>query len=635
MRLFPSPVLRVGLGLAFATVLFPFAVPSLRAQNAGAQIGYVYPAGARRGETVRVIVGGRQLQGVEEALVSGEGVGARVLGVERPLKPEERNKLREELAGLKKQTEPPPDAARLAELQQQLAQPGGGALPPALQETVTLELSLAPDAAPGPRDLRLRGRGGLTLPLVFVVGDLPELSFPPVAATAARSAPGSEKAVAQALGEALTVTPPVVVNGQILAGESDRVRFVGKKGWRLIVAVHARALVPYLADAVPGWFQAVTSLRDAQGNELAFADDFRFSPDPVLAFRLPADGDYTLIVRDALYRGREDFVYRVALGELPFVAGVFPLGGRPGEEVDFALNGWNLPAATRRARLPEVSGVHVLELGPCRAATGEIGVEVDERPAIAEIETGEGPGSEPQRLAPPVVVDGRIGRPRDADEFSFFARAGEPLVIGVSARGLRSPLDGVLQVFGPDGKVVADNDDCEDGADGLSTHHADPRVSFAPAVDGVHRVRLADAQGRGGHDFGYRLHVGPPRPDFALRVVPSSVNLRRGGSAKVSVYAWRRDGFAGAVSLALSGAPPGWRIEPAEIPAGAEKVELTLFAGGRTPPGVVKLELNGAATTGGVVLRRRAVPADDRMQAFFYRHLVPAQEWVAAVRGGK
>ena len=30
-----------------------------------------------------------------------------------------------------------------------------------------------------------------------------------------------------------------------------------------------------------------------------------------------------------IYRGREDFVYRIALGELPFITGIFPLG-RPG-----------------------------------------------------------------------------------------------------------------------------------------------------------------------------------------------------------------------------------------------------------------------------------------------------------------
>ena len=39
-----------------------------------------------------------------------------------------------------------------------------------------------------------------------------------------------------------------------------------------------------------------------------------------------------LAINDAIYRGREDFVYRVTVGELPFVTSIFPLGrprGRP------------------------------------------------------------------------------------------------------------------------------------------------------------------------------------------------------------------------------------------------------------------------------------------------------------------
>lgn len=602
-----------------------------RAQGNAPQPGYVFPAGARQGETVRVIVGGRQMQGVQEAFVSGGGVTARVLDHDRPLKPEERNKMREELAALKKQSEAPAPE-KIAELERRLATVGGGALPPALQETVTLELTVAPDAAPGPRDLRLRAKNGLAAPLSFVVGDLPEVSFPAVAATMPRPEAGSAKAVAQAANEALTVTPPVVVNGQILPGESDRIRFAGKRGERLIVAVHARVLIPYLADAVPGWFQAAASLLDATGAELAYADDFRFQPDPVLAFRLPTDGDYTLVVRDALYRGREDFVYRVALGELPFVAGVFPLGGAPGREIDFALNGWNLPAAVRRARLPEESGVWPLDLGRCRAATGLVEVAVDDSPEEMEKEpVGARKGA--QSLTPPVAVNGRIGRPGDVDEFVFAAKAGLPQVVELTARRLRSPLDGAMQVLGPDGKTVAANDDCEDKADGLSTHHADPRILFTPAVDGTYRIRLADAQGRGGHDYGYRLRVGPPRPDFDLRVVPSSVNLRPGASAKVTVYALRRDGFAGKITLALRDPPPGWRLAQAEIGANADKAELTLHASGQVEPGAVALSMEGVARIDGAERRRRVVPADDRMQAFFYRHLVPAHEWVAAVRG--
>ena len=49
---------------------------------------------------------------------------------------------------------------------------------------------------------------------------------------------------------------------------------------------------------------------------------------------MPADGEYIVEIKDAIYRGREDFVYRVAIGEFPFVTGVFPLGGPAGEQDD-------------------------------------------------------------------------------------------------------------------------------------------------------------------------------------------------------------------------------------------------------------------------------------------------------------
>jgi hypothetical protein len=47
----------------------------------------------------------------------------------------------------------------------------------------------------------------------------------------------------------------------------------------------------------------------------------------------------------------------------------------------------------------------------------------------------------------------------------------------------------------------------------------------------------------------------------------------------------------------------------------------------------VALHLEGEAKIGGRDIRHAAVPADDMMQAFYYRHLVPATEWMAAVTG--
>jgi hypothetical protein len=155
------------------------------------------------------------------------------------------------------------------------------------------------------------------------------------------------------------VTLPTVINGQIMPGEVDRYRFSARRGQSLVVVVSARDLIPYLADAVPGWFQATVALYDAKGKELAYDDDFRFQPDPVLHFEIPRDGDYFVEIKDSIYRGREDFVYRIALGELPFVTSIFPLGGRGGERTVVELKGWNLPtntlvteAALRRRHVP-------------------------------------------------------------------------------------------------------------------------------------------------------------------------------------------------------------------------------------------------------------------------------------------
>jgi hypothetical protein len=62
----------------------------------------------------------------------------------------------------------------------------------------------------------------------------------------------------------------------------------------------------------------------------------------VIYYEVPEDGQYVVEIRDSIYRGREDFVYRITLGELPFVTGVFPLGARAGQEVTVELQGWNL-----------------------------------------------------------------------------------------------------------------------------------------------------------------------------------------------------------------------------------------------------------------------------------------------------
>jgi hypothetical protein len=381
---------------------------------------------------------------------------------------------------------------------------------------------------------------------------------------------------------------PVVVNGQVMPGDIDRFRISASQGQRLICKVAARSLVPYLADAVPGWFQAALTLYDSEGKELVFVDDDHFDPDPLLAYDVPADGDYVLEIRDAIYRGREDFTYRLTVAD------------------------------ARSMDVPVVSAAH----GPAR-----------EKGDTAEVEPNNTlPAA--QAITLPALLHGHIDKPGDADLYAFDGQAGQSVVIETRARREGSPLDSVLLLKGPDGKVLAVSDDHVDRREGLVTHHADSYLVEKLPADGRYTVQVGDIQGKGGAKHAYRLRITPSRPGFDLRVTPATLSVTPGGSVPVTVHVFRRDGFEGPVKLALSGGPEGVRLSGAVIPPGREKVHATITVPWKTQEGASEIALKGEARIGGQVVRKAAVPAEDRMQAFLWRHLVPVEQWVLTVVKG-
>ncbi len=245
------------------------------------------------------------------------------------------------------------------------------------------------------------------------------------------------------------------------------------------------------------------------------------------------------------------------------------------------------------------------------------------------------PNGEPakaQQVALPMIINGRIDAPGDWDVFSFKGRAGEKIVADVDARKLDSPLDSVLKLTDADGRQLAMNDDYADKGDGLSTHHADSFLLAELPTTGTYSVWLGDSQHKGGLEYGYRLRLSEPRPDFALRVVPSSVSVRAGTSAPITVYALRRDGFTGEIKIFLKDAPKGITINGnSRLPADKEQIKLTISAVQVPPVEPCRLAFEGRALLDGHEIIRSAAPADDMMQAFIYHHLVPARDFMLAV----
>ncbi|MEI6032788.1 MAG: hypothetical protein WCS65_00740 [Verrucomicrobiae bacterium] len=624
-------------------VAFCAAAGASRAQQSNdPTLAYVYPAGGKKGSSLDVAVGGQRLEKMTGAIVSGAGVQAVVTGFSRPLPGKRFQEFREAIAERRKEimdSMPPGGGKKLPkeDIAEILQEDGATAEEirlfrimqnqkndpkrqenNQLVETVTVRLDIAADAAKGPRSLRLFGKNGLSNPLAIFVGDFPEERLP-----------GSLEPPLPALP---TIRFPVVLNGQILPGQSNRYLFHATMGDKLLFVAQARDLMPYLADAVPGWFQAVLTIFAADGREVASAQSDRFSPDPLLVFDVKESGDFQLEIRDALHRGREDFVYRITAGRIPFVTGIFPLGGSSTSATAVEVSGWNLSRQSLSAQVPPGEGIQRVPLLANGFATADVSFAHD---TLAETFAAE-PDNDTAHaalLAVPTAVNGRIELPGDVDIFAVKCKKGEPLALEVFARRLNSPLDSYLRITDASGRQLAYNDDQDDIGSGWLTHHADSRLWFDPPATGLFYVHLGDAQRQGGKEFSYRLLIGRPRPDFALRVAPSGITGTPGSFAPITVYALRKDGFSGDISLSAS--PAGFSLSGGCIPGGRDSVPVTLKfpAAPIGDPQIIgapqTVEITGTAEISGVEVSRKAVPADDKLQAFFFHHLVPAPDLLA------
>lgn len=555
-------------------------------QAVSPQLGYAYPAGARQGSTVDVVLGGQRLAGNARVL-AGTGITVEVVDYVKPMTQKEVQDTRDKLQaaaqklGLGATLRPglrtnPVQLARIAneagidekDLKRYFAFIRERADPkkqpnPQLAETLTLKLKIAPNAPLGLHEIRVVSAMGISNPVRFYVDRFPEYC---------EIEPNDDEPCPVDKGL------PVILNGQIMPGEEDAFSIPLKKGQPFQISAMARAITPYLADAVPGWFQAHLSLKDPDGREVAYADHDGFNQDPSMSHTPAKDGKYTLSIRDAIYRGREDFVYRIYVGPPSSSSKLaFASDGMKEKEPN------NAPSQTVMVSLPE-------------------------------------------------TISGSIAAPGDADCFRFRGNAGEKVVVEVTARRAGSPLDSSVTVTDSNGKMVAYNDDYDDKAASLITHQADSYAAFTLPATGIYTVTIRDTQAKGGPEYRYRLRVSRAEPDFELRVVPSAITLRPGICTPVTVFALRRDGFDGDINLQLEKAPKGVQLSGGLLPAGADQVRVTISSGFvSTEP--FELVLSGSATVGGRAIVRDAVPADDMMQAFAYRHLVPASRWLALTAG--
>jgi hypothetical protein len=398
------------------------------------------------------------------------------------------------------------------------------------------------------------------------------------------------------------------------------------------------------------------TLSDTAGKRLGFVDDFRFKPDPVLFHKVEKDGEYVLEVRDILYRGSQDFIYRVRIGPWPYVTHVYPLGGRRNSTAKIELFGVNLPNNSMDLALgadsPPLRYLSVKQNG---MTSNAVPFAVDDLPEVQESEPNDSI-AQANRVPVPVVINGRIQKSGDEDYFIFKAEEGQKLLMEVDARRLDSPLDSVLTLLDAAGKKLAENDDPPpamatpnpldlnqpfpnlvsqvDPRDALVTHVADSRLVYTFAKAGDYVLRIRDAQEKGGEEYAYRLKIVPALPDYVLRINSDTARLVQGDSVVMGVTVLRKNDFDGAISLSVQDLPPELTAGEAVIPAKEQEAKLTITAAANAAPGLYMPAIVGTATADKQTLVRKAIPVESVVQAFYIKHWVPTKGCVLEVKEG-
>ena len=315
-----------------------FALSALAASAlfaADPYIGYIYPCGIQAGTTNRLVIGGQNLYRIRGMHFSREGL--HVLNIENvpgfsPPTGRQRKHLVKWLDGIAagNREEPPLpddphidewrsnswwralgtlDAGKLAIVESALFTPRNPLqATPSIRQKLLVTVAADASAELGLGELCLYGPAGISAPRPFEITSSAHVAEP-LYAPPHRPAAELPPIEVPAGGE-------VLLDGQIMPGSTDAFRLKLEKGRRYSFTATARELQPYVGDAVPGFFNASLTLRDESGAVVASADDeMRFRPDPVMDFEPESDGVYRLEIHDVLYRGREDFVYKVAVAE--------------------------------------------------------------------------------------------------------------------------------------------------------------------------------------------------------------------------------------------------------------------------------------------------------------------------------
>ncbi len=398
------------------------------------------------------------------------------------------------------------------------------------------KFTVAPDAALGEHSLRLRSSHGVTEVKSFWVGQFPTVD---------------EAEPNNGFDEVQRVELNTTVHG--VAGNEDEDYYVVtlKKGQRLSVEIEAMRLGRLL-------FDSFVSVLDSKRFEIASCDDVPLlRTDSFVSLLAPEDGDFRIVVREAAYEGSDACQYRLHIGTFPRPSAVHPVGGKPGETIEFSFIGDPSGPINQSITLPaDAVGPHpVFPEHDGLFAPSPHWVQVSPLEHASETPDNRNQASAAPFPAVPGAVHGVLSENDDADWFKFSAKKGQSFVIKALARQLRSPIDTVLSLHKGEGRL-ANNDD-QGGPDSV--------VNWDCPEDGEYFIQVRDQLGRSGPDFTYRIEITEKTPVIAANLP----TVERSQSQKWKVFPVPRGNrYAAVVNVTRENASADLLFQAASLPPG-------------------------------------------------------------------
>ncbi len=534
-------------------------------------INTFFPIGGQAGKTVEVEIRGSSLDGATGLLVHGAGISGSV-GVSGGKADEAGRQVWQSKCGSCHELRSPANRSlttaqwsatidRMIKVRQapinaaEAEKISAYILGQARNGRLTAQIKIADDCIPGLYELRVVTQKGVSTAGLFEVGSLPEVV-----------AVNNTRQTAQA------IKLPCVANG-CLAANSERhfFRFDAVKGKRLVFNLKG---FRYKEESVL-FFNPNLRLYDSSGKEIEENHGY-YDLDPLIDWTCPADGAYTLEVRDLLGRGNPGSVYRLTMGEVPYDTLLYPTAAQVGTSAAVHLVGKNTESVETKATLPM----------PTRPGLQQVWSPFGSMPFFVSafpVVTDQAKPAPSTKI--PASFSGHIGQPGETMTFPITGEG--PSEFELFSGRLSSPGNFAVTLLAPDGKSIG-----RMGSDG--------RMNAKLEAGKAYSLKVEEVTGKGGREYTYAIEARPAHPHLEVAARPGNISLRPGIATAVEVIVTKRDNIAGDITIRAENLPAGVTALPAVIPPDRNNTFLILgaSAGAKPVEGPIQIVATGGGPLG-------------------------------------